>query len=151
MFSNISILFYSFIVQMDIKNFQCDICGKRFVRAGGLRVHTSYHLNIRSIKCPECPMMFIRKQHLTRHIRTHTLEKPYACPVCDRRFANKYNMRSHERRHTAEADTLQKFKCKFCSSSFRTQILLTTHMQKSHETSSPHHKVVNKSLGMKKS
>lgn len=137
-------------IQMDIKNFQCDICGKQFNHAGTLRIHTRYHLNIRPIKCPQCPMTFVEKPHLTRHMRTHTLEKPFACPVCDRRFANKYNMRSHERRHTAEANTPHKFECTFCSSSFRTQTLLTVHMQKSHETSTPHHEIPNKLVEMEK-
>lgn len=134
---------------MDIRNFQCHLCGKRFNHAGSLRIHTRYHLNIRPIQCPQCPMTFVEKTHLTRHMRTHTLEKPFACPVCDRRFATKYNMRSHERRHTAGPNANRKFGCSFCGSTFRTNALLATHLQKTHEISTPHHEIPNKLTEMK--
>lgn len=130
------------LIQMDLRDFQCHLCGKQFFRSMSLSIHMKYHLNIRTKQCPHCPMTFVESKNLNRHLKTHTQEKPYACSICGRRFAHSYNVRPHERTHT-ERNVYRKFKCTFCNSAFDSKAKLAQHLQKSHATVTPHFENAN--------
>ena len=55
----------------DNKNFQCDICSKRFERNVSLEIHE----------------------------RTHTGEKPFECITCKKTFSALVNLKRHDKIH----------------------------------------------------
>lgn len=64
-----------FRFQINIRNFQCSMCGKTFLRKIALNTHMKYHLNIKTKQCPHCPMVFVETKNLNRHLKTHVSMK----------------------------------------------------------------------------
>lgn len=50
----------------------CKVCGKQFLRLGGLNRHKKIHLGIKPFKCEKCNKTFQEKLALTRHLLIHT-------------------------------------------------------------------------------
>jgi KRAB domain-containing zinc finger protein len=79
------------------KTYLCCECGKKFISAQKLRIHTGEKL----YTCGECNKEFATLTHMKRHMRTHTNEKPYGCNICDKTFSDSSNRLKHLRRHAA--------------------------------------------------
>ena len=74
----------------------CDLCGKVYSRATGLRVHIStFHLKEKRFTCEVCCQAFGRKDSLVKHRLTHTQEKNYVCEFCSRPFSQSSNLIKH--------------------------------------------------------
>ncbi|XP_069833081.1 oocyte zinc finger protein XlCOF22-like [Dendropsophus ebraccatus] len=84
------------------KRFQCEECGKLFLKRSGLVTHRKSHTRGNSYSCSECGKCFGNKAHLVTHEIIHAAEKPYSCSECGKRFVNKSHLVAHERIHTAE-------------------------------------------------
>jgi len=136
------------------KNFECELCNKKFTKIEILKRHIKTHLKDKEFKCTYCAKTFDRRDVLNDHIRNHTGEKPFECTICKKKFTRgfvllrhmrthgeglykcdfcmkgfdrKDTYRDHMRNHTGE----KPFKCKFCGKAFSRSFVLTKH-EKSH-------------------
>ena len=81
--------------------FQCDECGKRFTRQGGLHLHKKIHSDIR-FECDKCGKKFVQKSQLTVHMKVHNNQKDFVCNICNKSFVQKTGLEIHIRYHTDE-------------------------------------------------
>ena len=107
---------------------ECDVCEKRFSRAGYLKIHMCTHTNEKPYECDVCEKCFRQSQHLKIHMRIHTNEKQYKCVVCEKRFRTSSHLKVHERSHTNE----KPFECDVCEKRYRYASSLKYHMRTQH-------------------
>ena len=96
------------------KEYECDVCEKRFTRPDHLVVHQRKHTGEKPFECDVCQKRFSRTSSLTLHKRTHTGEKPYKCDVCQKRFSHTRSLTLHKRTHTGE----KLYECDVCQKMF---------------------------------
>ncbi len=143
------------------KNFECNVCGKRYKWDSSLRVHKAYkhstdrpyhcaicyktykisgelkthmqmHANVRAYKCENCPKTFKKKDHLVKHTYTHSKEKCVNCSVCGHGFTNKYNLTKHTAvKHTRDLP----HKCTYCKKEYFEKYYLKRHLKNVHGVS----------------
>uniref|UniRef100_A0A2H1VJD2 SFRICE_024432 n=1 Tax=Spodoptera frugiperda TaxID=7108 RepID=A0A2H1VJD2_SPOFR len=78
------------------KQFQCDVCSKRFSVKFTLIEHIKHHdSNYQPIECKLCGKQFAYKNNMMRHLRIHTGEKPFKCGVCEKAFMAKCDLQAH--------------------------------------------------------
>ena len=56
------------------KNYECNICGKRFGHSSSLVRHIETHTREKNYECKLCDKRFSQSGHLARHMKTHTGE-----------------------------------------------------------------------------
>ena len=61
-------------------------CGKFLPGASSLREHMLYYEGVRDYQCEICQKRFYRKSHLNIHMKTHSGERPFTCELCDQKF-----------------------------------------------------------------
>ena len=72
------------LVHTGKKDFQCEVCQKKFSRKVNLKSHMLTHTKVKPHECDICYKKFSRKPDLIRHFRIlHLSEKPYGCKECD--------------------------------------------------------------------
>jgi len=136
------------------RDFECELCNKKFTKVEILKRHIKTHLKEKEFKCQYCNKTFDRRDVLNDHVRNHTGEKPFECQTCKKKFTRgfvllrhmrthgeglykcdfcmktfdrKDTFRDHMRNHTGE----KPYKCKYCGKSFSRSFVLTKH-EKSH-------------------
>ena len=114
------------------KEYECDVCEKRFTRPGYLVIHQRTHTGEKPFECDVCQKRFSLKGHLTVHRRIHTGEKPFQCDVCQKRFSRTGDLAVHQRTHTGE----KPFECDFCEKRFKRPGYLVIH-QRTHTGEKP--------------
>jgi len=87
---------------------KCQICDKRFGRAGYLKVHIrnvhpgkSKHENKREHQCLICGLAYKQKNCLETHIKlVHENIKENKCLICNKAFGERSNLNRHSQIHT---------------------------------------------------
>ncbi|KAG7239067.1 hypothetical protein INR49_030219, partial [Caranx melampygus] len=131
-------------VHHDDKRYECDECGKTFIRHDHLTKHQKYILvqynsvfgifsREKAHQCEECGKCFRRHDHLTVHYKSvHLGEKVrqkyktavHQCEVCKKEFKGKSSLEMHFRTHSGE----KPHRCPECHQTFRIKKTLTKHM-----------------------
>uniref|UniRef100_A0A3P9MXV8 C2H2-type domain-containing protein n=1 Tax=Poecilia reticulata TaxID=8081 RepID=A0A3P9MXV8_POERE len=106
------------------KPFCCDLCGHRFSEKSYLTAHMRIHTGQKPFSCDICGHKFNQRAHLIMHMRIHTGHKPFCCDICGHRFSQKANLIMHMRIHTGE----KPFCCDLCGHRFSQKSYLTRHM-----------------------
>lgn len=105
----------------------CPVCGKVFHNRCSLKFHLRIHNNDRNYTCTYCPKRFYMLNALKRHLRTHTGNRPYKCTHCDKWFFSSGEKSKHEMIHTG----FRPYHCKYCSKAFTStynmKVHITTH------------------------
>ncbi|XP_065572866.1 zinc finger protein 28 homolog isoform X4 [Artemia franciscana] len=107
------------------KDYQCNICDKRFSFHSSLERHRGIHTGKKPFKCNVCRKSFSQMCNLNTHQRVHTGEKPYKCDVCEKSFSQSQNLNKHKLVHTGE----KRFKCDVCKKCFTRSGSLNLHQR----------------------
>ncbi|XP_026468916.1 uncharacterized protein LOC113372790 [Ctenocephalides felis] len=89
-------------IHSDIRQYQCEFCGKDFARKYSLILHRRIHTGEKNYKCEFCNKTFRASSYLQNHRRIHTGEKPYPCEICGKPFRVRGDMKRHMSTHTRE-------------------------------------------------
>ncbi|KAL3283577.1 hypothetical protein HHI36_006716 [Cryptolaemus montrouzieri] len=139
------------------RNYECDICGKRYKTKPHLLYHRSahfkpdlictkcayatpsakdfnMHMRIHSSERPfqctftDCGKSFKTNSALSAHVKQHLNIKNFACDMCDYKTSRSVGLTLHKRKHTGE----RPYVCMFCSKTFNRKWSLTLHTRKLH-------------------
>ncbi|XP_023364239.1 zinc finger protein 275 [Otolemur garnettii] len=120
-------------MELEVKPFECEECGKRFKKNAGLSQHLRVHSREKPFDCEECGRSFKVNTHLFRHQKIHNAEKLFACKTCSRDFLDRQELLKHQRVHTGHLP----FDCDDCGKSFRGVNGLAEH-QRIHSGAKPY-------------
>lgn len=88
--------FYRFHVErshLNVRNFICDICGRKFYSRIAIVDHMNLHMGIKPYECPfECDIKFASTATRRNHIRNFHEERKFVCEVCGKEFVDKRKM-----------------------------------------------------------
>lgn len=76
------IKFVDVLIVLGDKNYECDLCNKKFVYSYSLTEHRRVHTGEKPFVCSFCGHSCKTSAQLTIHVRIHTQERPYQCADC---------------------------------------------------------------------
>ncbi|KAK5644827.1 hypothetical protein RI129_006127 [Pyrocoelia pectoralis] len=82
----------------DLKYYECEICGKRYVAKAALTKHKKIHVTNDNFKCTKCGDTHSSKEELESHLMLHSGYRPYCCLLCANTFREEKNLKTHMRR-----------------------------------------------------
>ena len=75
---------------------ECPHCGKRLSSRTILAQHIrTVHEGVKNYECNICQKKFSQKHHLARHVFLHGGVRPFECKVCNKRFITNYSLVMH--------------------------------------------------------
>jgi KRAB domain-containing zinc finger protein len=116
----------------NVKQFQCNECGKCFAFKRILATHIVTHWHWRPFKCviPGCSFSAKSSYHLQRHKnRVHTLER-FTCSLCGKMFKSRDWFKLHEENHKTSTPGVLKCLHVGCQEIFSTSSDLVAHMKR---------------------
>ncbi|XP_045783799.1 zinc finger protein 91-like [Maniola jurtina] len=94
----------------------CELCGKHFQSPHHLKYHMTKHTGQKDFQCDVCEKRFRIKAFLDKHKETHmamTVRRLYTCAVCDKSFTCQSSLNRHVWIHRGKS-----FKCEICEKAF---------------------------------
>ena len=85
------------LVHTGKKDFQCEVCEKKFSQKGTLQCHMLTHTKVKAHECDICKNKFSMRSNLVQHFRIHLGEQPYGCAKCEKWFTQTGSRDSHIR------------------------------------------------------
>ncbi|XP_023012189.2 uncharacterized protein isoform X1 [Leptinotarsa decemlineata] len=107
------------------KEFECQICQKKFINGYRFRLHVRKHKGALPYKCTSCHKNFSDRTEFNNHKRVHTKEKPFKCSICEKMFSQKSTLTTHMKRHTGRPEV-----CEICGKRFCRKTELKMHLSK---------------------
>ena len=101
------------LVHTGRKDFQCEVCEKKFAQKGNFKQHMLTHTKVKAHECDICKKKFSQKSNLVTHFRIHLGEKPYGCAQCGKWFTACCNRNHHVRNVHKELNKEQQSELKF--------------------------------------
>ncbi|KAF5282407.1 hypothetical protein FQR65_LT14301 [Abscondita terminalis] len=80
------------------KNFQCNVCNKKYSSKSVLNKHKKIHIKDNSYKCNKCDSRFLSNGDLENHLKLHSGYRPFCCQLCANTFREEKNLKTHMRR-----------------------------------------------------
>ena len=117
------------------KPYECEICGKIFIKHYNWSRHTTCHLVARKFTCAICDKTFKSKPSFREHTTIHKA-KIYTCKHCRKRYTKRYLMqhvRSYCVRNKTYTSNIKAHKCKKCEDFFPAPSILKRHVAEIHE------------------
>lgn len=125
-----------------IKNYECDLCGKKFVNFNVMKRHKEIHKE--HVQCDVC-QKYVKPVFLERHMDEHndqsdgkkkTAKKVFKCNKCDYETNFPLCLEAHENRRHLK---IRPYKCEVCGKDFHARNHLSEHM-KSHRDGNEYRK-----------
>lgn len=112
------------------ENFECQVCGEKYLKLRLLIIHMSKHFN--NYSCEICGSVFISLNLLKRHLQTHE-SGSFPCSKCDKVFTNSTKRSLH-----FKGVHLKQFprRCPICPERFNSNYQRTKHLRIAHNQSS---------------
>ncbi|KAI5723039.1 hypothetical protein M8J76_000196 [Diaphorina citri] len=89
---------------------KCTICNKEnFKNQLSLSIHMRYHENVREYECEICKKKFINKSTLKEHSVSHMSVKPFKCEICGHYLSRASRLRAHLKAHSVVASNNKVF------------------------------------------
>ena len=111
-----------------LKNFECEICQKKFYFNSDLLRHNLTHSGARPHKCEFCGMKFKLRGALVEHVKSLHENSKYPCETCGKIFSAMRNLKRHTVTHKSDFEA-NKPLCPECGKSFRFKSDLEKHMK----------------------
>ncbi|XP_064645788.1 zinc finger protein 667-like isoform X2 [Lineus longissimus] len=105
------------------RDFECEICNKKFTRNQRLQMHLRIHANESPYICDQCGKTFASKQWLNVHLKIHHGTEKYICETCSKSFPAKTYLAKHRKTH----EEAKKFLCDVCPKAFKRSDHLQCH------------------------
>ncbi|XP_022818912.1 zinc finger protein 354A-like isoform X3 [Spodoptera litura] len=104
-------------------NFDCQVCGEKYLKLRLLIIHMNKHFN--NFSCEICGSVFISLNLLQRHLKTHETGS-FPCEKCDKVFNNSAKKRLHYKGvHLKEFPR----RCPICPERFNSNYQRTKHLR----------------------
>lgn len=115
--------------------YPCEHCGKIFSQHSRLVYHMNSHTNEREFECDICQKKFNTAQYVNTHKRkVHGDQEKllkYTCELCGMRFKYKNHLQYHQKRHPTDENPLP-YSCKYCEEHFMTRAEQLAHSNTVH-------------------
>ncbi|KAK0091934.1 hypothetical protein PV326_002495 [Microctonus aethiopoides] len=109
----------------------CNICGKKLKSKKALDVHVLLHGN-KKFQCDKCDKSFFQRCNYLKHYKhIHSEKIIYKCTHCPTEFTSESVFNKHIETHT-NSQKVPQFSCTLCTKSFISQYQLKRHMGTSH-------------------
>ena len=113
----------------EVKEFYCDICGKKYDAKYKLKKHLLSHDERSKVNCEVCGKSIANKRTLKRHMEVHNREQ-IPCHLCGKFYESARKLLRHKRAmHTSEFGNV---KCPHCPYSTVHDRFLMTHTKNTH-------------------
>lgn len=80
------------------KQYQCDVCGKKYAHKKDLQVHTQAAHTDTAFRCDVCPKIFNSERNLSRHKAANHKDITYTCEICKNTYLYKSTLARHIRK-----------------------------------------------------
>ncbi|KXJ70479.1 hypothetical protein RP20_CCG023427 [Aedes albopictus] len=114
----------------DEKPYVCNLCGSSFKQKASLHMHRKIHDFSRNHTCSVCSKSFLTRSKLQLHETIHSNVRAYKCDECGQSFQSGHNLSRHKKCHRADSET---FQCGLCETVFKQRRYLMRHLNKQHQ------------------